>query len=266
MTHKFCPYQYGQILRCEVICMNMRILDAVRKLPYADPVKNMYFDDMRGFVCFIPSVIVGEPMTIMYSNTISVRHKSTAVSSCSIDCDSGVYTVETAEAVYTMLDLERNRKTSKVRIVSTLYVESRIRHNPLRAETDPDGHLFSDGQYKTKIYASDLPEHFVYGYLYKRHGFISAAGVKHMLYVPDYTFNHRLKYDTLYISYDEPIRLDTGDHGLKLYEGYKHAVSGPLILDFVDAAEKYSAYDVSEIRSEIKRKSDWYDEKYGKDE
>ena len=72
--------------------MNMRILDAVRKLPYTDPVKNMYFDDMRGFVCFIPSVIVGEPMTIMYSNTISVRHKSTAVSSCSIDCDSGVYT------------------------------------------------------------------------------------------------------------------------------------------------------------------------------
>lgn len=45
--------------------MNMRILDAVRKLPYADPVKNMYFDDMRGFVCFIPSVIVGEPLTIM---------------------------------------------------------------------------------------------------------------------------------------------------------------------------------------------------------
>ena len=57
--------------------MNMRILDAVRKLPYADPVKNMYFDDMRGFVCFIPSVIVGEPLTVMYSNTISVRHKST---------------------------------------------------------------------------------------------------------------------------------------------------------------------------------------------
>ena len=92
MTHKFCPYQYGQILHCEVICMNMRILDAVRKIPYADPVKNMYFDDMRGFVCFIPSVIVREPMTIMYSNTISVRHKSAAVSSCSIDCDSGVYT------------------------------------------------------------------------------------------------------------------------------------------------------------------------------
>lgn len=245
--------------------MNMRILDAVRKIPYADPVKNMYFDDMRGFVCFIPSVIVGEPMIIKYSNAISIRHKSAVVSSCSIDCDRGIYTVETAEAVYTMLDLERNRKTSKVRIASTLYMESRIRHNPLRAEADPDGHLFADGRYRTKIFSSDLPDHFVYGYLYKRHGFISAAGVKHMQYVPNYIFNHRHKDDTLYISYDEPIRLDAGDHGLKLYDGCKHAISGPLILDFVDAAEKYSGYDVSEIRREIKRKSDWYDEKYGKE-
>ena len=145
------------------------------------------------------------------------------------------------------------------------YMESRILHRPLRIETDPDGHLFSDGRYRTKIYASDLPEHFIYGYLYKRHGFISAAGVKHLLYVPDYIFNHRHKYDTLYISYDEPIRQDAWDHGLKLYDGYKHAVSGSLIIDFVDAAEKYSGYDVSDIRRELKRKSDWFDEKYGKE-
>lgn len=177
----------------------------------------------------------------------------------------GVYTVETADSVYKLQDLERNRKTAKKRIASTLYMESRILHRPLRIETDPDGHLYSDGRYKTKIYASDLPEHFVYGYLYKRHGFISAAGVKHLLYVPDYIFNHRHKYDTLYISYDEPIRQDAGDHGLKLYDGYRHAVSGPLIIDFVDAAEKYSGYDVSDIRREIQRKSDWYDEKYGKE-
>lgn len=246
--------------------MNMRILDIQPKISQTDLVKKMYFDDLRGFLCFIPSVIVGEPMMIMYSNAISIRHKSAVVSSCIIDCNSGAYTVETAEAKYTMLDLERNRKTSRMRIASTLYMESRILHNPLRAETDPDGHLFSDGRYKTKIYASDLPEHYVYGYLYKRHGFICAAGVKHMLYVPNYLFNHRHKDDTLYISYDEPIRLDTGDHGLKLYDGCKHAISGSLIIDFVDAAEKYSGYDVSGIRSEIKCKSDWYDEKYGKDE
>ena len=243
--------------------MNMRILDAVRKVPYADPVKNMHFGDMRGVVCFITSVIVGEVMIIMYSNAISVRHRTSAVTNCEIDYETGIYTVETTDSVYKLQDLERSRKTGKKRIASTLYMESRILHRPLRIETDPDGHLFSDGRYRTKIYASNLPEHFVYGYLYKRHGFISAAGVKYLLYVSDYTFNHRHKYDTLYISYDEPIRQDSGDHGLKLYDGYRHAVSGPLIIDFVDAAEKFSGYDVSDIRRELKRKSNWYDEKYG---
>ena len=86
-----------------------------------------------------------------------------------------------------------------------------------------------------------------------------------MFYVPDYIFNHRHKYDTLYISYDETMRQDAGDHGLNLNDGYKHAVSGSLIIDFVDAAEKYSGYDVSDIRRELKRKSDWFDEKYGKE-
>ena len=243
----------------------MRILDAVRKTPYADPVKNMHFGDMRGFVCFIPSVIVGEAMSIMYSNAISVRHRTSAVTNCEIDYETGVYTVETADSVYKLQDLERNRKSGKKRIAATLYMESRILHGPLRVETYPDGHLFADGRYRTKIYASDLPKHFVYGYLYKRHGFISAAGVKYLLYDPDYTFNHWHKYDTLYISYDEPIRQDVGDHGLKLYDGYRHAVSGPLIIDFVDAAEKFSGYDVSDIRRELKRKSNWYDEKYGKE-
>lgn len=93
--------------------MNMRVLDAVRKTPSADAVKNMYFDDMRGFVCFIPSVIVGEVMIIMYSNAISVRHRSSAVTSCEIDYETRVYTVETADSVYKLQDLERSRRTGK---------------------------------------------------------------------------------------------------------------------------------------------------------
>lgn len=46
--------------------MNMRILDAQRKMPCINLMKNMYFDDLMGFVCFIPSVIAGELMMIMY--------------------------------------------------------------------------------------------------------------------------------------------------------------------------------------------------------
>lgn len=245
--------------------MNMRILNAEQKRPSDNIVKNMQFNDLRGFVCFIPSVIVGEPIVIMYSNAISVRYRTSAVISIGTDSKAGIYTIETSDASFQMLDLEKDRKTQKKRIVSTLYMESRILHNPLRAETDPDGHLFADGRYKTKIFASDLPEYYVYGYLYKRHGFISAAGVKHLLYVPNYIFNHRCKYDSLYISYDEPIKVMAGDHGLTLYDGYRHVVDGPLIIDFVDAAEMYSGFDVSDIRCEIQRKIDWYDEKYGKD-
>ena len=37
-----------------------------------------------------------------------------------------------------------------------------------------------------------------------------------------------------------------------------------LSADFVNAAAKYSGYDVADILKEIQRKSDWYDEKYGK--
>ena len=255
----------GHSAKCEVIILNMRILNAVVNKRSDDIVNNMRIDDLKGFVCFIPSVIVGEPMIIMSSNTVWVRYRTTPIVSFSMDADSGTYNINTEDVSYEMQDLEKDQKRRKKRIVSTLYMESRILHNPLRQEKDPDGHLFADGRYRTKIFASDLPECFVYGYLYKRHGFISAAGVKHLLYVPNYIFNHRHKYDSLYISYDEPIRAVTGDHGMMLYDGCKHAVGGSLILDFVNAAAKYSGYDVSDILREIQRKSNWYDEKFGKD-
>ena len=228
----------------------MRILHAVINKRSEDIIKNMMIDDLNGVVCFIPSIVVGESMAIMSSNAVWVRYRTTPIVSISIDANTGVYSVHTEDVSYEILDLEKD--------------QSRILHNPLREEKDPDGHLFADGRYRTKIFASDLPEFFLYGYLYKRHGFISAAGVKHLLYVPNYIFNHRHKYDSLYISYDEPIRPVADDHGVTLYDGCKHAVGGPLILDFVNAAAKYSGYDVAGILKEIQRKSDWYDEKYGK--
>ena len=151
---------------------------------------------------------------------------------------------------------------------SKLYMETRVRYDnhEFRVENNPNGYLFSKGRYPTKITALDLPECFVYGYMYKRHGFISAAGVKHMLYVPNYVFNHRYKDDTLYISYDASIQATATERGLKLYEGWEHALSGRLIVEYVDAAAKYSGYDVADIRRELQRKSDWYDETFGKDE
>ena len=246
--------------------MNMRILSAVKGVPSGNTAENMSFEDLRGFVCFVPSVIVGTPLIIKYSNALHVRYSSALITKCELDDASGIYTIETDNEVFEVLDLEHDRTKRRKRIASTLYMESRIRHNPLRLEEDPEGHLYADGKYRTKIFASDLPEYFVYGYMYKRHGFISAAGVKHMLYVPNYVFNHRYKDDSLYISYDAPIQATATDRGLKLYEGWDHVLGGRLIVDFVEAAEKYSGYDATDIRAELKRKSDWYDETFGKDE
>ena len=73
-----------------------------------------------------------------------------------MDADSGTYNINTEDVSYEMQDLEKDQKRRKKRIVSTLYMESRILHNPLRQEKDPDGHLFADGRYRTKIFASDL--------------------------------------------------------------------------------------------------------------
>ena len=127
--------------------------------------------------------------------------------------------------------------------------------------TNPDGSLFS-GVYKTKIFPEDLPEWYVEGYMYKRHGFMSAKGVKHLFYRPNYVFNHLYKDDTLFVSYDKEITPTENDDGFKWYEGYDYCLSGSVILDFVDAAEKYSRLDVSTIREELAKKKVWYYETY----
>ncbi len=46
--------------------MNMRILGRQRKILCVDPMRNMCFNGLMGFVCFISSVIVEKLMTIMY--------------------------------------------------------------------------------------------------------------------------------------------------------------------------------------------------------
>ena len=152
------------------------------------------------------------------------------------------------------------------KIRSTLYMTGKITRNPstkeLMLERDPQGFLFSKGIYRTKILPEDLPEWFVYGYLYKHHGYISAKGVKHLLYVPNYTFdNHLHKYDALYISYGTEIEPYQNEMRFKWYKGYDYIVDGHLIVDFTDAAEKFSNYDVSEMRQEIARKRAWYYER-----
>ena len=53
-----------------------------------------------------------------------------------------------------------------------------------------DETLFSGGIYPTKITASDLPEWYVHGRYYKHWGYLSAKGVKSLVYEPSKFSNH----------------------------------------------------------------------------
>lgn len=151
-------------------------------------------------------------------------------------------------------------------IRATFYMKSKLvfkkGKNGLTVESDPQGYLFSEGKYRTKILPEDLPEWYVYGYLYKRYGYISTKGVKHLLYVPNYIFdNHLYKYDALYISYGTKIEPYQDEHNFKCYKGYDHVIDGLLAVTFLESAGKFSNYDVRDIRQEIEKKREWYYER-----
>ena len=123
---------------------------------------------------------------------------------------------------------------------------------------DKDGYLFAQAIYPTKIKAEDLPEWYVYGRYYKCFGYLSAKGVVDMKYVPSKYSNHFLKDDFLFISYNTPISENPETSGIiDAYTGYDEQIYGNVILSFLKAARKYSAYDISEIAQMIQDKADW---------
>lgn len=130
-------------------------------------------------------------------------------------------------------------------------------------KSDPSGYLLSGGKYRTKIRPEDLPEWYVFGYLYKRHGYISAKGVKHLVYRPNKSWNHMLKDDFLFISYDKPIVSE--NNSLTSYSGYDERIYGGIIVEFLKAAEKYSGYDISAIKAQIEDKRLWLKSHYPDD-
>lgn len=129
-------------------------------------------------------------------------------------------------------------------------------------ETNKDGYLFSKGKYLTKIKAEDLPESYVEGTYYRTKGYLNAAGVKQMVYVPNMWINHMFKDDYLYVSYDKEIIEKVGTFGGKDYDGYDIVIRGFNIISFLKAAEKYSNYDISEIKEQIELKRRIFKEKH----
>jgi hypothetical protein len=142
------------------------------------------------------------------------------------------------------------------RITATLYTETKVdrrRGEPIVIR-DPNGFLYSGGKYRTKIKSSDLPEWYVYGVINKLDGYISARGVQHLLFVPDYIHEaHLFTFDMLFISYDDIIE-PTETEGVKWYKGYKHVLYGSFIIDYLKAVVKYSGYDDSKEQMIIAQK------------
>lgn len=114
-----------------------------------------------------------------------------------------------------------------------------------------DGTLFSASYGRTKLYASELPEWFVYGRFYKRFGYLSTKGIRAVRYVPNWHSNHFLKDDHLQISYDRT-ESELGD-----YWEDTTWVWGSEILDVLKGAQIYSNYDISPIICQLKEKIEW---------
>lgn len=119
-----------------------------------------------------------------------------------------------------------------------------------------DGTLLAANYGRTKLYASELPEWFVYGRYYKRFGYLSSKGIKALKYVPNMHTNHFLKDDRLMISYSKVgSELDDDDK-------YDTWVWGNEILDILKGAQIYSDFDIAPIICQMKDKMAWLRETY----
>jgi len=127
---------------------------------------------------------------------------------------------------------------------------------------NPDGYLFSNFIYQTKIKPEDLPDWYIFGRYYKRWGFLSVKDVKGIFYKPNLWINHFLKDDLLFISYkNEKIdETDIQDFGYKTFD---YIISGNEILEFLHALSIYSKnISIEETKELLKIKVKTLKEKY----
>lgn len=148
------------------------------------------------------------------------------------------------------------------RINSPLYTEGRFGKGFRETQDEDNPYLYSRGRYPTKIKKEDLPEEYIrimsrtLWYLY---GYLKTSGIIDMKYEMC-KINHLFKDDYLYISYHEPLRKDQITAGYFDYVNDDVCICGNDIIPVVLAAEKYSGYDIAEIKKQIEEKRIWYKE------
>ena len=119
--------------------------------------------------------------------------------------------------------------------------------------------LYSGGRYKTKIKPEDMPPWYLRGLYYGyKDGFLSAKGIEELCYRPNLVTNHMFKDDFLFIRYKgvKPFQPSDVDNFCPI--PYNEYVWGWNIPRFLIWAEKYSGYDTSEIKQQIRAKQDWF--------
>lgn len=148
------------------------------------------------------------------------------------------------------------------RFNSPLYTEGRFgkRHREILDEENQ--YLYSKGMYPTKIKKEDLPKDYIrilsrtHWYLW---GYLKTSGIVDIKYKMC-KINHLFKDDYLYISYHEPLRKEEIIRGYSDYVNDDVCICGSDIISVLLAAEKYSGYDISQIKKEIEEKRIWYKE------
>ena len=123
--------------------------------------------------------------------------------------------------------------------------------------------LYSDGRYKTKMTAHDLPPWYMpgryYGYV---QGFLNTKDVAKLIYSPNFHFSHMFKDDFLDISYNSPSecrKIFTAEECCDEY------VWGFNIPKFLYMTELYSDYDAAHIWQQIEKKRLWFQHTYPND-
>lgn len=123
--------------------------------------------------------------------------------------------------------------------------------------------LYSDGRYKTKMTANDMPPWYMCGRYYGyAQGFLNTKDVAKLIYSPNFHFNHMFKDDFLYISYNSPSK------SRKIFnaeESCDEYVWGFNIPKFLYMAERYSGYDTASIWQQIEEKRLWFQHTYPND-
>ena len=129
--------------------------------------------------------------------------------------------------------------------------------NTLKLITSADRTLYS-GNYKTKILADDLPDWYIGGIYYKRKGYMSAKGIIDMVYCPSRYCDSFLEEDILLVSFNKKIeKCEDKATVYASYINYDEAISGASIIKIIDAAWRFSGYDISTLMKELQEQKDW---------